>query len=83
VSNTRGIGVRAAAAMAGRPVAAGVPDWARVTVWLSPYEPLKSPDIPLLWDIATVAVFSLAIYHWAPAVALPAVEVGLAEMPAA
>jgi hypothetical protein len=54
-----------------------------VTVWLSPYEPLKSPDIPLLWDIATVAVFSLAIYHWAPAVALPAVEVGLAEMPAA
>jgi hypothetical protein len=50
----------------------------------------------LWWDIATVSVFSLALYYWAPAVALPATEiermvsdvvpdeeVGLAEMPAA
>jgi hypothetical protein len=27
--------------------------------------------VPLWWDIATVAVFSLVIFYWAVAVALP------------
>jgi amino acid transporter len=42
-----------------------------VIVYLSPYGPLKNPVIPLWWDIAVVAVFSLVIYYWALAVALP------------
>ena len=42
-----------------------------VIVYLSPYGPLKDPVIPLWWDIAVVAVFSLLIYYWALAVALP------------
>ena len=42
-----------------------------VIVYLSPYGPLKSPVIPLWWDIAVTAVFSLVIYYWALAVALP------------
>jgi amino acid transporter len=46
-----------------------------VIVYLSPYGPLKNPVIPLWWDIATVAVFSLAIYYWALAVALPSAEI--------
>ena len=67
-----------------------------VIVYLSPYGPLTSPVIPLWWDIATVAVFSLIIYYWALAVALPTVEIermvnevvpaeeeGLAGMPVA
>src|SRR3954464_8192691 len=64
--------------------------------YLSPYGPLKDPVIPLWWDIAAVAVFSLIIYYWALAVALPsaviermvdevvpAEEEGLAEFPVA
>jgi amino acid transporter len=43
--------------------------------YLSPYGPLKSPVIPLWWDIAAVAVFSLIIYYWALAVALPTAEI--------
>jgi amino acid transporter len=43
--------------------------------YLSPYGPLKDPVIPLWWDIATVAVFSLLIYYWAMAVALPSAEI--------
>ena len=67
----------------------------RVIVYLSPYGPLTYPVIPLWWDIATVAVFSLIIYYWALAVALPTAEIertleevvpdeekGLADMPA-
>jgi amino acid transporter len=67
-----------------------------VIVYLSPYGPLKSPVIPLWWDIATVAVLSLVVYYWALAVALPTAEIerminevvpdeeeGLAEMPVA
>jgi amino acid transporter len=46
-----------------------------VIVYLSPYGPLKNPVIPLWWDIAVVAVFSLAIYYWAMAVALPTAEI--------
>jgi amino acid transporter len=46
-----------------------------VIVYLSPYGPLKSPAIPLWWDIATIAVFSLLIYYWALAVALPTAEI--------
>jgi amino acid transporter len=42
-----------------------------VIVYLSPYGPLKNPVIPLWWDIAVTAVFSLAIYYWALAVSLP------------
>jgi amino acid transporter len=46
-------------------------------VYLSPYGPLKDPVIPLWWDIAVVAVFSLVIYYWAMAVALPTEEIEL------
>jgi len=42
-----------------------------VIVYLSPYGPLTTPVIPLWWDIAVTAVFSLVIYYWALAVALP------------
>jgi amino acid transporter len=44
-------------------------------VYLSPYGPMKNPAIPLWWDIATVAVFSVVIYYWAMAVALPTAEI--------
>jgi hypothetical protein len=67
-----------------------------VIVYLSPYGPLTSPVIPLWWDIAAITVFSLIIYYWALAVALPsaviermvnevvpAEEEGLAEFPVA
>ena len=63
-------------------------------VYLSPFGPLKNPVIPLWWDIVAAAVFSLVIYYWAMAVALPTEEIeemvnevvpdeeeGLAEMP--
>ena len=41
-------------------------------VYLSDFGPLKHPWFPLWWDILVVAVFSLAIFYWAMAVALPA-----------
>jgi amino acid transporter len=41
-----------------------------VIVYLSPYGPLSKPVIPLWWDIAVTAVFSLVIYYWALAVSL-------------
>jgi transposase len=44
-------------------------------VYLSPYGPLKNPVIPLWWDIAVTAVFSLVIYYWALAVALPTEQI--------
>src|SRR5581483_6311580 len=40
-------------------------------VYLSDFGPMKSPVFPLWWDIVAVAVFSLVIYYWAIAVALP------------
>ncbi len=40
-------------------------------VYLSDYGPLTHPLIPLWWDMGVVAAFSLAIYYWAMAVALP------------
>src|SRR3954447_833485 len=46
-----------------------------VIVYLSPYGPMDTPAIPLWWDIAAVAVFSLVIYYWALAVALPTAEI--------
>jgi len=44
--------------------------------YLSPYghDP-DHPAIPLWWDMATIAVFSVAIYYWALAVALPAATI--------
>lgn len=42
-----------------------------VIVYLSPYGPLTYPVIRLWWDIAVTAVFSLGIYYWALAIALP------------
>ncbi|MEU4290661.1 APC family permease [Kribbella sp. NPDC026596] len=44
-------------------------------VYLSDFGPLKHPWFPLWWDIVVVAVFSLAIYFWAIAVALPAEQI--------
>src|ERR671937_486610 len=41
-------------------------------VYLSDFGPLKHPWFPLWWDMLVVAVFSLAIFYWAMAVALPA-----------
>jgi hypothetical protein len=41
-------------------------------VYLSDFGPLKHPWFPLWWDMLAVAVFSLLIYFWAIAVALPA-----------
>ncbi|GAA1151893.1 APC family permease [Kribbella jejuensis] len=40
-------------------------------VYLSDFGPLKHPWFPLWWDILAVAVFSVIIYYWAIAVALP------------
>lgn len=40
-------------------------------VYLSDFGPMKSPVFPLWWDMAAVAVLSLAVYYWAIAVALP------------
>src|SRR3954468_22174877 len=42
-----------------------------VIVYLSPYGPMKTPVLPLWWDMAVTTVFSLVIYYWALAVALP------------
>ncbi|HEY0472193.1 MAG TPA: APC family permease [Kribbella sp.] len=44
-------------------------------VYLSDFGPLKHPWFPLWWDILVVAAFSLAIYYWAMAVALPAARI--------
>jgi amino acid transporter len=41
-------------------------------VYLSDFGPLKSPVFPLWWDILVVTAFSLIVYYWAMAVALPA-----------
>jgi hypothetical protein len=40
-------------------------------VYLSDFGPLKHPWFPLWWDMVAVTVFSLIIYFWAMAVALP------------
>lgn len=40
-------------------------------VYASDFGPLKHPWFPLWWDMVVVAAFSLAIYYWALAVALP------------
>ena len=42
-----------------------------VIVYLSDYGPLTDPVLPLWWDMAVMAVFSLVIYYWALHVALP------------
>jgi amino acid transporter len=44
-------------------------------VYLSDFGPLKHPWFPLWWDMLVTAVFSLAIYFWALAVALPAEQI--------
>jgi hypothetical protein len=40
-------------------------------VYTSDFGPLKNPVFPLWWDILAVAVFSLIVFYWAMAVALP------------
>jgi amino acid transporter len=40
-------------------------------VYLSDFGPMTNPVFPLWWDIVAVAIFSLVIYFWAMAVALP------------
>ena len=40
-------------------------------VYLSDFGPLKHPWFPLWWDMVAVTVFSIIIYFWAMAVALP------------
>jgi hypothetical protein len=40
-------------------------------VYLSDFGPLTNPLFPLWWDMLVVAVFSLIIFFWARAVALP------------
>jgi amino acid transporter len=40
-------------------------------VYLSDFGPMANPVFPLWWDIVAVAIFSLIIYAWALAVALP------------
>jgi amino acid transporter len=44
-------------------------------VYLSDFGPLKSPIFGLWWDMLAVAIFSLVIYYWAMAVALPAAKI--------
>ncbi|MFF4185223.1 APC family permease [Streptomyces sp. NPDC001691] len=44
-------------------------------VYASDFGPLKHPWFPLWWDMAVVAVFSLVIYYWALAVALPSEKI--------
>jgi hypothetical protein len=44
-------------------------------VYLSDFGPLKHPWFPLWWDILVVAAFSVVIYFWAMAVALPAEQI--------
>ncbi|MCL2583521.1 MAG: APC family permease [Streptosporangiales bacterium] len=39
--------------------------------WVSDFGPWKHPWLPFGWDSVAVAVFSLGIYAWATAVALP------------
>jgi amino acid transporter len=41
-------------------------------VYLSDFGPLTNPVFPLWWDMVAVAIFSLIIFFWARAVALPA-----------
>jgi amino acid transporter len=40
-------------------------------VYLSDFGPMENPVFPLWWDMVAVAVFSVIIYYWAMAVALP------------
>jgi amino acid transporter len=40
-------------------------------VFLSDFGPLQNPPLPLWWDMAAVAAFSVVIYFWALRVALP------------
>ena len=44
-------------------------------VYFSTFGPLTNPPIHLWWDILVVAVFSLIIYYWALAVALPSDQI--------
>ena len=46
-----------------------------VIVYISDYGPMKSPILPLWWDMVTVAVFSLVIYYWAISVSLSREEI--------
>jgi hypothetical protein len=41
-------------------------------VYLSDFGPMKNPWLPLWWDMFAVAAWSVVIYYWAMAVALPA-----------
>jgi hypothetical protein len=46
-----------------------------VIVYLSAFGGLSSPLYGVWWSIAIVAVFSVIIYYWAMAVALPAARI--------
>jgi amino acid transporter len=46
-----------------------------VITYLSPYGPRSNPVIPLWWDMVVVTAFSVAIYYWALAVALPTAQI--------
>jgi amino acid transporter len=44
-------------------------------VYLSDFGPTANPVVPLWWDMAAVAAFSLGIYFWALRVALPRAKI--------
>ncbi|MFI6358415.1 APC family permease [Streptomyces sp. NPDC050743] len=44
-------------------------------VYLSDFGPLQHPWFPLWWDMGVTAAFSLVIYYWAMAVALPSEQI--------
>jgi len=44
-------------------------------VYLSDFGPLENPVFPLWWDMLAVAIFSVIIYYWALAVALPTARI--------
>ncbi|MDH6126102.1 APC family permease [Kitasatospora sp. GP82] len=46
-----------------------------VISWQGTFGAGAAGNLPLWWDIAVVAVFSLAVYYWALRVALPAEEI--------
>lgn len=46
-----------------------------VISYLGGFGPSARGVLPLWWDMAVITVFSLGIYYWARAVALPAAEI--------
>ncbi|MCX4744839.1 APC family permease [Kitasatospora sp. NBC_01287] len=46
-----------------------------ITSWQGQFGAGAQKNLPLWWDIGVITVFSLVIYYWALAVALPAAEI--------